>query len=140
MTTQPPPAELPLAERLVRVNFTERRVRNAAGVPLVPPEYAADTGKRVALIDVRDEADLTIDDNPYLHRLLEEMRTRRSGDFMGDMEQMASHIRDRLASLANPTESQTVLESTGMYPDDRSDDDDPADHIDDEEPEEDGGP
>lgn len=60
--TTPPPAvtpELPLAERLVRVNFTERRVRNAAGVPLVPPEYAADTGKRVALIDVRDEGDLT---------------------------------------------------------------------------------
>lgn len=30
--------ELPLAERLVRVNFVERRVRNAAGMPLVPPE------------------------------------------------------------------------------------------------------
>ncbi|MDP3237734.1 MAG: rhodanese-like domain-containing protein [Myxococcales bacterium] len=51
--------EAPLAERLVRVNFTERCNRNAAGVPVVPPEYAADTGKRVALIDVRDEADLT---------------------------------------------------------------------------------
>lgn len=72
--------------------------------------------------------------------LLEEMRTRRSGDYMGDMEEIASHIRDRLASLGNPQESETVLESTGMYPDDRSDDDDPADHIDDEEPkEEDGG-
>ena len=33
-----------------------------------------------------------------------------------------------------------MLESTGMYPGDRSDDDDPADHVDDEEPEEDGGP
>jgi hypothetical protein len=72
--------------------------------------------------------------------LLEEMRTRHSGDFTGDMEEMASHIQDRIASLTNPQESQTVLESTGMYPDDRSDDDDPADHIDDEEPEEDGGP
>lgn len=50
--------EAPLAERLVRVNFTERRVRNAAGVPTVPPEYAADAGQRVALIDVRDEAEL----------------------------------------------------------------------------------
>ena len=58
---------------------------------------------------------------------------------MGDMEEMASHIRDGIASLSNPQESQTVLESTGMYPEDRSDDDDPADHIDDEEPEEDGG-
>lgn len=50
--------EAPLAERLVRVNFVERRVRNAAGVPLVPPEYAADAGKRVALIDLRDDAEL----------------------------------------------------------------------------------
>ena len=72
--------------------------------------------------------------------LLEEMRTRRSGDYMGDMEEIASHIRDRLVSLGNPQESQTVLESTGMYPEDRSDDDDPADHIDEEDPEEDGGP
>lgn len=51
--------EAPLAERLVRVNFVERRVRNAAGVPTVPPEYAADVGKRVALIDVRDDEELT---------------------------------------------------------------------------------
>ena len=75
-----------------------------------------------------------------LMSLLEEMRTRRSGDFMGDMEAIAAHIRDRISALENPQESETVLESTGMYPDDRSDDDDPADHIDDEEPEEDGGP
>jgi hypothetical protein len=72
--------------------------------------------------------------------LLEEVRSRRSGDFMGDMEEVSSLIRDRLASLGNPMESQTILESTGMDPDGRSDDDDPADHIDDEEPEEDGGP
>jgi len=91
--------------------------------------------------DIAFDAYLSVNERRrQLMGLLEEMRTRRSGDFMGDMEQMASHIRDRLASLANPTESQTVLESTGMYPDDRSDDDDPADHIDDEEPEEDGGP
>ncbi len=51
--------QAPLAERLVRVNFVERRVRNAAGVPVVPPEYAADAGRRVALIDVRDEPELT---------------------------------------------------------------------------------
>ncbi|MBL8921320.1 MAG: rhodanese-like domain-containing protein [Myxococcaceae bacterium] len=51
--------EATLAERLVRVNFVERRVRNAAGVPTVPPEYAADVGKRVAIIDVREDAELT---------------------------------------------------------------------------------
>lgn len=64
--------------------------------------------------------------------LLEEVRTRRSGDFMGDMDEISSHLRDRLASLGNPMESQTILGSTGMDPDGRSDDDDPADHMDDE--------
>jgi hypothetical protein len=67
--------------------------------------------------------------------LLEEVRSRRSADFMGDMEEISSHLRDRIASLSNPQESQTVLESTGMDPDGRSDDDDPADHIDDEDEE-----
>ena len=91
--------------------------------------------------DIAFDAYLSVNERRrQLMGMLEEMRTHRSGDFMGDMEQMASHMRDRLASLANPMESQTVLASTGMYPDDRSDDDDPADHIDDEEPEEDGGP
>jgi hypothetical protein len=65
--------------------------------------------------------------------LLEEIRARRSGDFMGDMEELASHVRDRIASLSNPQESQTVMESTGMDADSRSDDDDPAEHIDDED-------
>lgn len=51
--------ETSLAERLVRVNFTERLVRNPGGVPVVPPEYAADAGRRVAIIDVRDEPELT---------------------------------------------------------------------------------
>jgi hypothetical protein len=64
--------------------------------------------------------------------LLEEVRARTSSDFMGDMEEISSHIRDRIASLGNPVESQSAPESTGMYPDDRSDDDDPADHVDDE--------
>lgn len=67
--------------------------------------------------------------------LLEEIRARRSGDFMGDMEEISGHLRDRLASLGNPVESQTIMESTGMDSDGRSDDDDPADHIDDEDEE-----
>ena len=91
--------------------------------------------------DIAFDAHLSVDERRHqLMGLLEEMRTRRSGDFMGDMEEIASHIRDRISALGNPQESETVLESTGMYPDDRSDDDDPADHIDDEAPEEDGGP
>lgn len=67
--------------------------------------------------------------------LLEEIRARRSGDFMGDMEEISAHLRDRLAALGNPIESQTIMESTGMDSDGRSDDDDPADHVDDEDEE-----
>jgi hypothetical protein len=99
--------------------------------------------------------ELTTDDiddiafDPYLtvgersERLMElrdELYMRRAGDYTGDMEGLSSHLADRLASLGNPQESETILGSTGMYPGDRSDDDDPADHVDDEEPEEDGGP
>jgi hypothetical protein len=75
-----------------------------------------------------------------LMELRDELRLRWSGDQTGDMRELYAHLKDRLASLGNPQESESVLESTGMYPEDRSDDDDPADHVDDEEPEEDGGP
>jgi len=68
-----------------------------------------------------------------LMSLLEEVRARRSSDFMSDMEEISSHLRDRIASLGNPMESQTTMESTGMDSDGRSDDDDPADHIDDDD-------
>ena len=91
--------------------------------------------------DIAFDAHLSVSERKrQLTGLLEEMRARRSGDLMGDMEEIASHLRDRIAVLSNPQESESVLESTGMYPEDRSDDDDPADHIDDEEPQEDGGP
>lgn len=64
--------------------------------------------------------------------LLSEIRSRRTADRMGDMEGIASHLNDRIASLDNPVESETILESTGMDPDSRTDDDDPADHVDDD--------
>lgn len=81
------------------------------------------------------------DRREQLMLLLQETETRSTADRFNtsDMEGISSHLRDRIASLGNPLESQTVLESTGMDPDSRSDDDDPADHIDEEEPEEDGG-
>jgi hypothetical protein len=74
--------------------------------------------------------------------LFAETEHRRSADRFNtsDMEHISAHLKDRIASLSNPQESETILESTGMDPDGRSDDDDPADHIDDEEPEEDGAP
>lgn len=67
--------------------------------------------------------------------LLEEVRSRRSGDIMGDMAEIDAHLHDRISSLGDPAESDALLESTGMSADDRSDDDDPADHVDDEDEE-----
>jgi len=90
--------------------------------------------------DIAFDAYLSVGERQrQLNGLLNEIRSRRAGDYMGDMDQIAQHLNDRLAALGNPMESQTVLESTGMYPEDRSDDDDPADHIDDEEAEDFGG-
>lgn len=90
--------------------------------------------------DIAFDAYLSVGERQrQLTGLLNEIRSRRAGDYMGDMDQIAQHLNDRLASLGNPMESQSVLESTGMYPDDRSDDDDPADLMDDEDSEDYGG-
>jgi len=91
--------------------------------------------------DISLDPNLTVGERTErLLELRDELLLRRSGDYLGDMEQLFLHLDGRLASLGNPQESETIFESTGMYPGDRSDDDDPADHLDDEEPEEDGGP
>lgn len=87
-----------------------------------------------------DIDDIVFDPNLSLgerrERLLElrdELRLRQAGDMSGDMRELRQHLNDRLASLGNPQESETIYESTGMYPEDRSDDDDPADHVEDDE-------
>ncbi|MBI1360284.1 MAG: hypothetical protein GC155_08380 [Alphaproteobacteria bacterium] len=72
-----------------------------------------------------------------LIQLRDELAARRSGDFMNDMEELSDHIADRLAALGNPLETGAELGSTGMNADDRSDDDDPADHLDDDVSEDD---
>ena len=64
------------------------------------------------------------DRREQLMGLLAEIRTRRASDYMGDMSQILGHLEDRIASLSNPQESDNMLESTGMDPDTRSDDDD----------------
>lgn len=86
-------------------------------------DIAFDTSLSVA--DRRDE----------LMNLLAEVRSRRASDLMGDMKEVFSHLQDRIAALNNPQESQTLADSTGMDADSRSDDDDPADHVDDEDEE-----
>lgn len=50
--------ELPLPERLLRVNFQERRVRTPSGVPVIEPEAVAEAGRRVHVVDVRDRAEV----------------------------------------------------------------------------------
>ncbi len=67
-----------------------------------------------------------------LTRLLASTQARGSADLLGDMGEIESRLRDRIASLGNPLESNTALEAAGMDPDNRSDDDDPAGHIDDD--------
>lgn len=82
--------------------------------------------------DIAFDTERSVEDRrAELHSLLQDIRARRAGDYMGDMREIAEHLRDRIASLSNPQESQTTDESTGLYYDGRSDDDDPADHIDD---------
>lgn len=84
--------------------------------------------------DIAFDANLSLAERRYrLMELRDELNLRRSGDYMGDMRELSSHLADRLAALGNPQESESLADSTGMFPDDRSDDDDPADHIDDEE-------
>ena len=84
--------------------------------------------------DIALDPNLSLSDRlQRLMALRDELSMRQSGDYMGDMRELSSHLADRLASLGNPQESETVADSTGMFSDDRSDDDDPADHIDDEE-------
>jgi len=70
-----------------------------------------------------------------LMNLLAEIRARRTGDLMGDMAQVASHLEDRIATLSEPQDIDALAGSIGMAADGRSDDDDPADHIDDEDEE-----
>lgn len=84
--------------------------------------------------DVAFDTSLSVADRrEELMGLLAEIRTRRASDYMGDMTQIVGHLEDRIAALSNPQESETILESTGMDADSRSDDDDPADHVDDED-------
>lgn len=85
--------------------------------------------------DIAFDTSLSVEDRrDELMNLLAEIRARRTGDLMGkgDMGDLSSHLQDRIAALQNPQESQTLLESTGMDADSRSDDDDPADHVDEE--------
>ncbi|HVY88557.1 MAG TPA: hypothetical protein VG942_06790 [Hyphomonadaceae bacterium] len=87
--------------------------------------------------DIALDPNLTVGERrERLTELRDELYARRAGDFMGDMEQIMEHLSGRLAALDNPLESDSELAAAGMDADDRSDDDDPADHVDDEDEDE----
>jgi hypothetical protein len=120
------------------VRAVDTQIGEDDAMPGISQELTTDDIDDIAL-----DPNLTVGERrERLLELRDEMAAKGTADQFeeADMQGITSHIDDRLASLGNPQESETVLESTGMYPEDRSDDDDPADHIDDEEPEEDGGP
>ena len=47
-----------ITTRLARIGFTGAVRRDASGAPRISPEFVADQGRRVRILDVRDEADL----------------------------------------------------------------------------------
>lgn len=84
--------------------------------------------------DVAFDPNLTVGERTErLLELRDELLMRRAGDMTGDMNGLLGHVSDRLASLGNPIEGDAELSATGMDTDDRSDDDDPAEHVDDED-------
>lgn len=53
------PPDLPPNERRFRVNWLAHVERSPSGVPLVGPDFVAKQGRKVRLIDVREESELT---------------------------------------------------------------------------------
>jgi hypothetical protein len=75
-----------------------------------------------------------------LMELRDELGMRRYGDVENtfndqDMKGVYTYLIDRIASLGNASVGDSELGAAGMDTDDRSDDDDPADHVDDEDEE-----
>jgi len=66
-----------------------------------------------------------------------ELEQRRSGDYMGDMEALLDHVRDRMAALRRDSEGEASLGAVGMDADDVREDSDPADLLEDAEEDED---
>src|SRR5688500_4648532 len=54
----PPTGSIPQTERMFRVNWVANITRSPSGVPLLRPDFVAKQGRKVRLIDVRDEQEL----------------------------------------------------------------------------------
>jgi hypothetical protein len=94
--------------------------------------------------DIAFDPNLTVGERrERLMELRDELNTRRFGDIdLGDgensfndqdMKGTYAYLQDRLSSLGGVSMGDAELGATGMDSDDRSDDDDPADHVDDED-------
>ena len=57
-------AELPLSARLLRANWQERMYRSATNSPLVRPEFVAEAGNGIRVVDVRDPEEMV---GPFGH-------------------------------------------------------------------------
>ena len=69
-----------------------------------------------------------------LYTLANELRARDAGDLDGDMHELLKAVKDRIRTLkSHVVEGGATLESAGMDTDSRMDDDDPADHLGDDE-------
>ena len=55
----PPIGTVPSADRMFRINWVSNLARSSAGFPVVTPHFAAKQGRRVRLVDLREEAELT---------------------------------------------------------------------------------
>jgi rhodanese-related sulfurtransferase len=55
----PPTGTISQTERMFRVNWVANITRSPSGVPLLRPDFVAKQGRKVRLIDVRDEQELT---------------------------------------------------------------------------------
>lgn len=97
-------------------------------LPGIAQELTADD-----IDDVAYSPDLPVEERlSRLMALRDELLVRRSGDFNGDMEETLEMVRDRIRILrSNPVEGDAELSATGMDSSDRSDDDDPADDVED---------
>lgn len=57
--TAEPPLAKSAAERLLRANFNAQRWRNPAGAPMVSAEFVSEAGRKIKIIDVRTEEEIT---------------------------------------------------------------------------------
>lgn len=55
----PPPGSAPQVERMFRLDWLANLMRSPSGVPLLRPDFVARLGRKVRLVDVREEAELT---------------------------------------------------------------------------------